>query len=144
MATSFQVTIDCADPDRLARFWAEVLGYKIQDPPSGYATWEAFLKAQGIPESEWNAASAIVDPEGKGTRVFFQRVPEPKTAKNRVHLDVNVGGGPAAPLTERRQRVDAAVERIVALGATLVGPKEKHGEYWVVLHDPEGDEFCVQ
>lgn len=144
MATSFQVTIDCADPDRLARFWAEVLGYKIQDPPSGYATWQAFLEAQGVPESEWNSASAIVGPDGKDTRIFFQRVPEPKTTKNRVHLDVNVGGGPTVALADRRPRVDGAVERIVGHGATRVGPVEERDEYWVVLRDPEGNEFCVQ
>ena len=144
MATAFQVTFDCADPDRLAKFWAAALGYKVQDPPPGYATWLEFLAAQGVPESEWNSASAIVDPEGKGARIFFQRVPEPKTAKNRVHLDLNVGGGPAVPLADRRQRVDGAVERIVGLGATRVGPMQERDEYWVVLRDPEGNEFCVQ
>jgi Glyoxalase-like domain len=144
MAHSFQVTIDCADPHRLATFWAAVLGYKIQDPPAGFATWPEFLAAQGVPESEWNSASAIVDPEGKGARVFFQRVPEPKSPKNRVHLDVNVGGGISTPVEERRQCVDAEVKRIVALGASVVGPVEKHGEYWIVMQDPEGNEFCIQ
>ena len=144
MPQSFQVTIDCADPNRLATFWAGVLGYKIQDPPPGYATWQEFLTAQGVPESEWNLRSAVVDPDGEGTRIFFQRVPEPKTIKNRVHLDVNVGGGPAVPVADRRQRVDAAVERIAALGATRLGPVEELNEYWVVLRDPEGNEFCVQ
>ncbi len=144
MSHSIQVTFDCADPHRLATFWAEVLGYKIQDPPTGYATWQEFLKAQGVPESEWNSASAIVDPDGQGTRLFFQRVPEPKTVKNRVHLDVNVSGGLTVPLADRRKRVDAAIERIVTLGATVVGPMEKHGEYWVVLQDPEGNELCLQ
>ena len=144
MAHSFQVTIDCADPDRLARFWAEALGYKIQDPPAGFATWPEFLTARGVPESEWNSASAIVDPDGRGGRIFFERVPEPKSVKNRVHLDVSVSGGLGTPLEERRQRVDAEVKRIVALGATAQGPMEKHGEYWVVMQDPEGNEFCLQ
>jgi hypothetical protein len=144
MANSFQVTIDCADPHRLATFWAATLGYKIQDPPTGFSTWQEFLIAQGVPESEWNSASAIVDPEEKGARIFFQRVPEAKSAKNRLHLDVNVGGGPGVALSDRRQRVDTAVEQIVALGAAVVGPVEKHGEYWVVLRDPEGNEFCLQ
>ena|SRR5688572_13350523 len=144
MSHAIQVTFDCADPHRLATFWAEVLGYKIQDPPTGYATWQDFLKAQGVPESEWNSASAIVDPDGQGTRLFFQRVPEPKTVKNRVHLDVNVSGGLTVPPADRRKRVDAAIERIVTLGATVVGPMEKHGEYWVVLQDPEGNELCLQ
>ncbi|HYF66176.1 MAG TPA: VOC family protein, partial [Herpetosiphonaceae bacterium] len=85
MATSVQVVFDCADPTRLSEFWAATLGYKLQDPPGGAASWEEWLTAQGIPESEWNSASAIVDPDGKGPRIFFQRVPEPKTVKNRVH-----------------------------------------------------------
>ena len=144
MSHSFQVTIDCADPHRLATFWAAVLGYKIQDPPTGYATWQEFLTAQGVPESEWNSASAIVDSDGDGTRIFFQRVPEPKTMKNRLHLDVNVGGGPSVALAERKPRVDEAVERIVGLGASRVGPVDERGEYWVVMRDPEGNEFCVQ
>ena len=144
MACSFQVTIDCADPDRLARFWAAVLGYKIQDPPPGYDSWQAFLRAQGVPESEWNSASAIVDPEGKGTRIFFQRVPEPKTSKNRVHLDVNVGGGRGAPEAERLARVRAEADRLEALGATRVRETEKLGEFWIVMLDPEGNELCLQ
>jgi hypothetical protein len=144
MATSIQVVIDCADPARLASFWAEVLGYKVQDPPPGFATWEAWLKAQGIPEDQWNSASAIVDPAGQGPRVFFQRVPEPKSVKNRVHLDVNVGGGHATPLEERRRRVDAEAQRVAALGATRVRAIDQRGEYWVVMQDPEGNEFCLQ
>jgi hypothetical protein len=144
MAVSFQVTIDCRDPNQLATFWAAVLGYKIQDPPTGFASWEQFLESQGVPREAWNSASAIVDPDGEGTRIFFQQVPEPKSAKNRVHLDVNVGGGPSVPLPDRRTSVQAAIERIVGLGATTVGPVEERGEYWVVLRDPEGNEFCVQ
>src|SRR6266568_1398004 len=78
MAVGVQVVIDCADPARLAEFWAAVLGYKVQDPPPGFDTWQAFLTAQGVPESEWNSASAVVDPSGPGPRVYFQRVPDPK------------------------------------------------------------------
>ncbi len=144
MAPPFQVTIDCADPARLSEFWAVALGYKIQDPPPGHATWHDFLAAQGIPESEWNSASAIVDPAGAGSRVFFQRVPEPKTAKNRVHIDVNVGDH-GLPADERRTRVAAHVERLVAAGATrLREVGGQFGERWVVLQDPEGNELCVQ
>ena len=144
MATSVQVTFDCADPDRLATFWAAALGYQKQDPPAGYATWQEFLAAQGIPEDQWNAASAVVDPEGVGPRLFFQRVSEPKASKNRVHLDVNVGGGPTTPAAERRRRVDDSVERLIRIGATKLRPFEQHGEYWVVMQDPEGNEFCLQ
>jgi len=144
MATPIQVTCDCADPDRLASFWATALGYSKQDPPTGYATWPAYLQAQGIPEDQWNSASAIIDPEGRGPRIYFQRVPEPKVVKNRVHLDLNVGGGRQVSLQERRARVDAEVDRLRGAGATPLRPVEEHGEYWVVMADPEGNEFCLQ
>ncbi len=144
MGTTFQVTFDANDPDRLATFWAAVLGYKLQDPPAGFDTWDAFLASIGIPEDQRNSASAIVDPDGKGARIFFQQVPEAKEIKNRVHLDVSVTGGPESPLDERKRKVDAVAERLMGLGARLVGPKEKRGEYWAVMLDPEGNEFCVQ
>jgi hypothetical protein len=144
MATPIQVTFDCADPDRLARFWVAVLGYRIPDPPEGFATWESWATAMRIPKDQWNAASAIEDPEGVGPRIFFQRVPEPKTIKNRVHLDMSVGGGRGTPLQERRRRVDAEVTRVMGLGATRTGPMERGDEYWVVMQDPEGNEFCLQ
>jgi hypothetical protein len=143
MALSFQVTFDCADPARLARFWAAALGYKIQDPPPGFATWDAFLETIGVPESERDSRSAVVDPDGNGPRLYFQRVPEPKTVKNRLHLDLRIGGGPQTPLPERRALIDAAVKRLVALGASVVGPLEEYGQYCVVMRDPEGNEFCA-
>ena len=144
MATSVQVVIDCADPERLASFWASALGYKLQDPPEGYPTWEDFLREMKVPEDQWNAASAVVDPEGKGPRVYFQRVPEGKVAKNRVHLDLNVGGGPGTPLEKRKARVDGEAERLAGEGATKVRPVDQRGEYWVVMQDPESNEFCLQ
>jgi hypothetical protein len=144
MATGIQVTFDCADPDRLATFWAAALGYQKQDPPAGYDTWEALLTEMGVPQERWNDMSAIVDPDGIGPRILFQRVPEPKTVKNRVHLDVNIGGEHGTPNDVRRQRVDTAVERLVALGATKLCPFDQHSEYWVVMQDPEGNEFCLQ
>lgn len=98
-----------------------------------------------MPEAQWNDQNAVEDPEGAGPRLFFQKVPEGKVAKNRVHLDLNVGGGHAVPLDERRSRVDAEVQRLKALGATDErGAIEKDGEYWVRMNDPEGNEFCVQ
>ena len=144
MGRTFQVTIDCADPAALSAFWAEVLEYKLQDPPAGFPTWEAFLEAQNVPRDLWNSASALVDPAGKGTRIFFQQVPEGKAAKNRLHLDVSVTEGPESPLEERRARVKAASERIVKLGASLVEFREVRGEHWAVMRDPEGNEFCLQ
>ncbi len=144
MAVPVQITFDCANPERVGTFWAAVLGYKMQDPPAGHESWEAFLTSIGVPEDQWDKAYAIVDPDGKGPRIYFQKVPEPKTVKNRVHLDVNVGGGHTTPIDERRARVDAAVERLVGLGATRLRPYEESGEYWVVMQDPEGNEFCLQ
>jgi hypothetical protein len=134
MAYGVQVTFDCAEPARLAAFWASALGYVIQPPPEGFESWPAFLESIGVPESEWDTRSAIVDPDGKGPRLFFQRVPEGKAAKNRVHLDVNAG----------RDRMAAEVERLVGEGATVVGEREEMGSHWVVLTDPEGNEFCLQ
>jgi hypothetical protein len=144
MATGVQVVIDCADPARVGEFWGVALGYKLQDPPAGFATWPDFLKAQGVPESEWNSAYAVVDPDGRGPRLFFQRVPEPKVVKNRVHLDLNVGGGPGTPVDQRRERVDREVERLQRSGATKQKAFAERGEYHVVMQDPEGNEFCVQ
>jgi hypothetical protein len=138
------VTFDAHDPARLADFWSTALGYIIQPPPEGFESWDDWATAMGIPEENWNDARALVDPDGDRPRIFFQRVPEGKAAKNRVHLDVNVGGGPGSPPEERRRLVDEAVEALVAAGATIAGPVEQRGEYWVVLGDPEGNEFCVQ
>ena len=144
MATGVQIVFDCADPDRLATFWAAALHYKIQDPPAGYASWPDFLKAQGIPESDWTSASAVVDPDGVGPRIFFQRVPEGKVVKNRVHLDLNVGGPRSTPPDERRRRVGAEVDRLLQLGARRSRTVEERGEYFVNMFDPEGNEFDVQ
>ncbi len=144
MATSIQIVFDCANPDNLATFWAAALHYKKQDPPPGFATWPDFLKAQGIPEDEWDSASAIIDPDGVGPRLYFQRVPEGKVVKNRVHLDLNVGGPRGTPLDERRRRVDAEVGRLVQLGARRSRAVEERGEYWVNMFDPEGNEFDLQ
>jgi hypothetical protein len=145
MATGFQVVIDCADPAALARFWVDALHYELQDPPAGFGTWQDFLRAEGVPEESWNDASAIVDPESVGPRIYFQRVPEPKITKNRVHVDLNVGPGVAAPLEDRQRSVDAEVDRLRSAGATVLRPGSvERGEYWVVMQDPEGNEFCVQ
>jgi len=144
MGTSVQIVFDCADPDRLAKFWATALHYREQDPPAGYASWPEFLKARGVPETEWNTASAIVDPEKLGPRIYFQQMGTPKPKKNRVHLDLNISGGPKVAYEERVERVNAEVERILGLGATTQRVWQDPGEYWIVMQDPEGNEFCVQ
>jgi hypothetical protein len=144
VATGVQIVFDCADPDQLATFWAAALHYKKQDPPAGFASWPDFLKAQGIPESDWTSASAVIDPDGTGPRIFFQRVPEGKIVKNRVHLDLNVGGPRSAPPEERRRRIEAEVDRLLTLGARQSRVVEERGEYFVNMVDPEGNEFDVQ
>src|SRR2546430_6419989 len=83
MATKTQVVFDCADPDRMATFWAEALHYKLQDPPAGFSSWEEALKAWEVPEEEWNSASAIVDPEGRDRGSTFNRWKRPKPARIR-------------------------------------------------------------
>jgi Glyoxalase-like domain len=135
MARTVQVAIDCADPAALSRFWAEALGYVLNPPPEGHDSWESWLSAMGVPESEWNSASALIDPDGAGPRIYFQRVPEGKAGKNRLHLDVRVGGD--------RAGIGSEADRLVALGASVVGEKEERGELWVVMQDPEGNEFCL-
>ena len=75
MSREFQVTFDAADPAALAAFWAEVLGYQVQEPPPGFDSWDAALEAWGVPPERRNDASAVVDPDGAGPRVFIQRVP---------------------------------------------------------------------
>ncbi|MDQ6714078.1 MAG: VOC family protein [Candidatus Dormibacteraeota bacterium] len=143
MATGVQIVFDCADPDKLATFWAAALHYKKQDPPPGFASWPDFLRAQGIPESQWTSASAVVDPDGLGPRIYFQRVPEGKMVKNRVHLDLNIGGPRTDPPDERRRRIDAEVRRLVPLGARQSRSVEQLGAYFVNMFDPEGNEFDV-
>ena len=145
MATKVQIVFDCADPDRQARFWAEALHYVLQPPPPGFDSWDAWAASMGIPPESRNDRSAALDPDGVGPRLFFQRVPEGKVAKNRVHLDISAGGGRDVSPDEHRRRVDAEVERLKALGATDErGAMDLWGEHWVRMNDPEGNEFCVQ
>jgi hypothetical protein len=138
MAKDIQVVFDCRDPDQLATFWASALGYKKPPPPAGHDSWQSWAREQGIPE---NNASAVEDPEGVRPRLYFQRVPESKVAKNRVHLDINVGG---TSEEERRRLVDEEANRLVGLGAVKLRSLGEQGEYWVNMLDPEGNEFDVQ
>ena len=144
MAVKLQVTFDAADPPALAAFWGEAIGYVEEDPPDGFDSWEAWAVANDLPREDWGDYASRVDPDGVGPRLFFQRVPEPKTAKNRVHLDLSVGGGRGTPPEESRALIAAAVERAVTAGATKVREFDEPTGYWVVLQDPEGNEFCLQ
>jgi hypothetical protein len=146
MGVRFQVVIDCADPDRMARFWAEALGYELAPPPEGFASWEDFYRSIGVPEDELGSgADRISDPEGDGPAIWFQVVPEAKSIKNRLHFDVNAGGGRDNPLEVRRRRIDAEAARLVGLGATITGTLDVDGldHYAVALVDPEGNEFDI-
>ncbi len=152
MGRQIQVTFDCGDPAALSRFWRDVLDYVIPGPPGveladgadPLDAWQDFLAGIGVPEHQRNSRSAVEDPDGTGPRLFFQQVPEGKTAKNRVHLDVR-----AAPGLEGEARMaalDAEAERLATLGATRVSrtepaPPMENG--FIVMTDPEGNEFCL-
>ncbi|MEW2296432.1 VOC family protein [Streptomyces sp. NPDC006743] len=137
----FQVTFDCADPERVARFWCEVLGYVVPPPPDGFATWDDFNGS--LPPEERGAWSVCKDPTGVGPRMYFQRVPEGKVAKNRVHLDVRAGTGLVGE--ERLATLQAECDRLVTLGAVClqVLPADEENESCIVMQDIEGNEFCL-
>lgn len=146
MAADFQLVIDCTDPDRLARFWAAALGYVLEPPPAGFATWDEYWRDVGVPEDDLGiGADCIADPDGRGPRVWFQVVPERKSVKNRLHLDIHASGGRALPIEIRRQRVDVEAGRLAGLGAMLTGVLYEEGidHYGVAMKDPEGNEFDV-
>jgi catechol 2,3-dioxygenase-like lactoylglutathione lyase family enzyme len=134
-----QVTFDVADPHRQAAFWAEVLGLQVEDHSElvdrlvadGRMPAEDRITIEG--RSAFRAVAACRDPDGVEPRLFFQVVPEGKTAKNRVHLDVHV----------EPDRKQAEVDRLTGLGAELIATHDDRGPVTYVLHDPEGNEFCL-
>ncbi|MFB9924471.1 VOC family protein [Amycolatopsis halotolerans] len=133
MAKRLQIAIDCAEPERLADFWAEALGYAVETPPAGASTWAEFSRSVEGGAEAW---CAIVDPAGLGPRLLFHRVPEPKRGKNRLHLDVR---GSSA----ERAVVEAEAARLVERGAVHLRTIEDESGCFAVLQDPEGNEFCV-
>lgn len=136
-----QITFDCAEPERVARFWCEVLGYVTPPPPAGFPTWDAYeLSRTPQDQGAWFACS---DPSGVGPRLYFQRVPEGKAAKNRVHLDVRVGTGLVG--AERLAMLQAECARLIALGAVCVQvlTADEDNESCIVMQDVEGNEFCL-
>jgi hypothetical protein len=137
----FQVTFDCENPERVARFWCEVLGYVVPPPPEGFADWDEFNSS--LPPEQQGSAFACVDPTGEGPRLFFQRVPEGKVVKNRVHLDVRAGTGLVGD--ERLATLRAESERLIALGAKLFQEQVADGfnESCITMLDIEGNEFCL-
>lgn len=147
-----QITFDARDPRALSTFWRDALGY-VHPPPPGVelstgadalAAWDEFLAQTGVPEDRRNDASAIEDPSGDGPRIFFQRVPEDKVGKNRVHLDVRAA--PGLQGEERMAALEAECARLVALGAARVRrfePDPPLSDGFIVMVDPEDNEFCL-
>ena len=133
-ARTVQVTVDCADPRALSLFWCEALGYVLPAPPPGFDSWDAF--SASLPPEMRNAASACEDPEGVGPRLFFQRVPEARQGKNRLHLDVRAA--PGLQGEERMTALETDAQRLVGLD-----PAPPMGAGHVVMADPEGHEFCL-
>lgn len=143
MARQVQVTFDAADPGALARFWMAVLDYVEPPPPEGHPDWPSFLRTIGFSDDQMNDAAAIEDPAGAGPRLYFQRVPEGKAAKNRLHLDVRVPGAGREDGDERRAALEREATRLTALGAARLELRAEHGHSWIVMQDPEGNEFCL-
>jgi hypothetical protein len=141
MRPHIQIAVDAHDPHALCRFWAAVVDYDVEDHHDQILQ----LVDQGLLSLEdetieidgrraFATAAACRDPDGVGPRLLFQSVPEPKTVKDRIHLDVHVQGGddPAA-----------LVERLLGMGATKLWDGRQGPQTWVTLADPEGNEFCV-
>ncbi|GAB2766715.1 VOC family protein [Amycolatopsis magusensis] len=152
MSRQVQITFDAHDPAALSAFWRDALGYVHPAPPGvelpegadPLAAWAEFLEKMGVPEDQRNTSSAVEDPEGQGPRLFFQQVPEDKVAKNRVHLDVRAA--PGLQGDERMAALEAECERLVALGATRLERHEPAPPLslgFIVMADPEGNEFCL-
>ncbi|TIC84520.1 VOC family protein [Nocardioides sp. GY 10127] len=155
MLRTVQVTLDARSPRTLGLFWAQVLGYAAEPVPGSEAApdpdrvvetadaWLGFLSAQGVPAALHDSAFALVDPTGAGPRLFLQQVPEERAGKNRMHLDVRVAPGLRGE--ERMAALEEECARLVALGASRLERHEPsardHG--WIVMADPEGNEFCL-
>ncbi len=143
MSHSLQIVIACEDPTRLSEFWAPALGYIPEPPPEGFETWEEFADAVGIPAEMRNDIGAVVDPDGRGPRVLFERY-DGGQPNQRVHFDLN-----AIPegVEEEQRKALLAEERVrlEALGASFKREATGiAGEFWIEMFDPEGNWFCVQ
>jgi hypothetical protein len=146
MTVRYQLVINCADPEPLARFWAAALRYELESPPAGFATWDDWRRHIGLPEDMLGVGvDSIIDPDGDGTRIWFQVVPDSKTITNRLHLDIHASGDRELPLAIRKERVDAEAKRLSDLGATLIDAFSEEGvdHYAVAMKDPEGNEFDI-
>ena len=138
------ISVDCGDAPRMAQFWCHALGYVEAPPPQGWSDWPSFLRDYDIPEEEWGDGASIRPASGDGPSISFLKVPEGKTVKNRIHLDLKVSGGRDVDQALRESRIRATEADLVARGATreredLVDGRLDH----VVMRDPEGNEFCI-
>lgn len=135
------MTFDCAAPRVVAEFWKAALGYADPPVPSGFDSWEAFEAS--LPGEMQGSSWACQDPHGVGPRLFFQRVPEAKTVKNRLHLDVRIAPGLSGDA--RITALETEAIRLVALGATRLNllPADDEDEACLVMQDVEGNEFCL-
>ena len=138
MPARIDLTLDCADPGGLAAFWKLALGYVDEPPPAPFATREAWLRVYGDPGDTADDGAWLHDPAGTGPRLSLLRVPEPKTAKNRLHIDIRVAG--TGTSAEQWSRITEATARLVSAGATVI---LEYPANHVVMADPEGNEFCV-
>ncbi|MGH3650762.1 MAG: VOC family protein [Acidimicrobiia bacterium] len=146
MAYSVQITFACEDPSRMAEFWSEALGYVKQPPPSGFETWDDFADSVGIPKLRRNDVNAVVDPDGVGPRLLFERWDAGEPNK-RVHIDLDVIADTDSPLTpdERQGKLVEERVRLEELGARFHRTASgMAGETWMEMFDPEGNWFCVQ
>jgi environmental stress-induced protein Ves len=143
VATAVQLTIDCKDPQAQAQFWASALHYVPQQPPPGHPTWESWLSAVGVPQSQWNDGASICDALGMGPSLYFQAVPEIKTVKNRLHLDLDIAV-PGDSLAGKMADVEAEVDRLTAIGAIVLARVSEDDHFHVTMSDPEGNEFDLR
>ncbi len=142
--TGLGITVDCAAPAALARFWQLALGYQAAPPPQGWSTWAEFLTDHEVPEAEWDDGAVIQPVTGDGPTVSFLKVPESKVVKNRVHLDLKVSGGRAVDPDVRETRIRAKAADLIAAGAALLDEYRIDGHLdHLTLADPEGNEFCI-
>ena len=136
------VTVDVNDPNLMAEFWAFALGYVLQPPPEGFETWEAFADALNLSTEERERYGAVVDPHGVGPRILFQKVPEGKAVKNRWHLDIDVVD-PSLPADQQDRDREAKIAALVERGATEIERFDEPVGRWVLMTDPEDNEFCI-
>jgi hypothetical protein len=142
-AFDLHIVFDCANPDLVARFWMEALcGYDFPMPvPDGFLSWDEWADAQGIPVEQRPTGRTLVDKDRDRPDIFFLQVPEAKAGKNRLHLDIKVAPGLSG--ADRRTKIEQEAQRLATLGATIFRPMDLPEGFYLIMQDPEGNEFCV-